>query len=110
MERLGRERSVIYTKYIKQHEIAVSTFERTRAAFPALAMNLDLNPKNVDIAMDIPVQVGLSFHVGLNLQNLDELHLSRRLSGLNGFPVRTPRRLTITSKQSLVCCLENSVS
>lgn len=60
----------------KQYETALSTFERVRAAFPALAMNLDLHPEHVELALDIPAQPGLSFDVDLNLQNLDELHLS----------------------------------
>lgn len=60
----------------KQFEIALSTFEKLRAAFPALSMNLDLRPAYVDLAMDIPAQPGLSFNVHLNLQHLDELHLS----------------------------------
>lgn len=45
-------------------------------ARPALSMNLDLRPAHMDLAMDIPAQPGLSFDVHLNLQNLDELHLS----------------------------------
>jgi len=43
-----------------QYGIAISTFEKIRAAFPALTMNLDLHHKHVDLAMDIPTQQGLS--------------------------------------------------
>ena len=92
MGSLGRARSVIYTKYIKQHETALSTFERIRAAFPALAMNLDLNPKHVDLAMDIPAQRGLSFKVDLNLQNVDELHLCASALWMEWFPCTNPKR------------------
>jgi len=73
----------------KQFEIALSTFEKLRAAFPALSMNLDLHPAHMDLAMDIPAQPGLSFKVHLNLQNLDELRCRCLLSGASGFPART---------------------
>jgi hypothetical protein len=91
--RLRRKGSVIYTKYIKQDEIALSAFERIRAAFPALAVDLDLNPKNVDIALDIPVQTGLSFNVHLDLQNLDELHLSASALWVSWFPCTNPEKV-----------------
>ena len=39
-------------------------------------MNLDLEPDNVDVQLDIPQQDGLLFDVSLNLQNSDELHLN----------------------------------
>jgi hypothetical protein len=77
----------------KQYEIALSTFERIRAAFPALAMNLDLYPKNVDLAMGIPAQPGLSFRVHLNLQNLDELHLEASTFGYGWFPCTKPKKV-----------------
>jgi hypothetical protein len=57
----------------EQFEIAISTVERIRAAFPALTLNLDLHPKHVDLAMDIPAQPGPSFHIDLNLQNRELL-------------------------------------
>ena len=93
MGSLGRERSVIYTKYIKQHEIGLSTFERIRAAFPALVMNLDLNPEHVELALDIPAQPGLSFKIDLNLQNLDELHLSASALWVEWFPCTNPKKV-----------------
>ena len=37
----------------KQYEIALAMFEKIRAAFPTLTMNLDLRPENVELAMDI---------------------------------------------------------
>ena len=70
----------------KQYEIALSTFERIRAAFPALTMKLDLHPEHVDLVMDIPAQPGLSFPVDLNLQNLDELHLVASALWVEWFP------------------------
>lgn len=76
-----------------QHEIAVSTFERIRAAFPALAMNVDLHPKHVDLAMHIPAQSGLLFDVYLNLQNLDELHLEASALWSEWFPCTDPDRV-----------------
>jgi hypothetical protein len=77
----------------REYEIAFSTFERIRAAFPALVMNLDLHPKHVDLAMDIPVQPGLSFRVDLNLQNLDELHLCASALWVEWFPCTDPKKV-----------------
>jgi hypothetical protein len=76
-----------------QYGIAISTFERIRVAFPALAMNLDLHHKHVDLAMDIPAQPGLSFHIHLNLQNVDELHLSASALWVEWFPCTNPKRV-----------------
>ena len=70
----------------RQYEIALSTFERIRAAFPGLVMNLDFHHKYVDIAMDIPAQPGLLFDVHLNLQNVDELHLVASALWVEWFP------------------------
>jgi hypothetical protein len=77
----------------KQHEIALSAFERIRAAFPALAMKLDLHPKHVDLAMDIPAQPGLSFDILLNLQNLDELCLEASAFWYEWFPCTNPKKV-----------------
>lgn len=77
----------------KQYEIALATFERIRAAFPALAMNVELHPKHVDLAMDIPVQPGLSFDVFLNLQNLDELCLEASTLWVEWFPCTNPKKV-----------------
>jgi hypothetical protein len=77
----------------KQYEIAYSTFDRIRAAFPALAMNLNLHHKHVDLAMDIPAQHGLSFDIHLNLQNLDELHLVASALWFEWFPCTNPKRV-----------------
>src|ERR1700719_2025914 len=73
--------------------IAISTFERIRAAFPALTMKLDLHHKQVDLAMDIPAQPGLTFHVHLNLQNLNELHLSASALWVEWFPCTDPKKV-----------------
>jgi hypothetical protein len=40
----------------------------------------------LDIVMDIPAQAGLTFSVHLNLQNLDELHLSASSLWVEWFP------------------------
>jgi hypothetical protein len=77
----------------KQFEIALSTFEKLRATFPALSMNLDLRPTHVDLAMDIPAQPGLSFNVYLNLQNLDELHLAASAFWYEWFPCTNPKKV-----------------
>ena len=79
--------------YIKEYQIALATFERIRAAFPALTMNLDLTPEHVDIFMDIPAQPGLLFRVSLNLQNLDELHLNASALWVEWFPCTKPDRV-----------------
>jgi hypothetical protein len=70
----------------REFEIASATFERIRAAFPALTMNLDLHPAHVELAMDIPVQRGLSFKVWLDFQNGDELTLSASRFWYEWFP------------------------
>jgi len=77
----------------KQYEIALSTFGKIRAAFPALTMNVDLHPEHVDLAMDIPAQPGLSFKIGLNLQNLDELHLEASALWVEWFPCTNPKKV-----------------
>jgi hypothetical protein len=74
----------------KEFGIALSTFEKVQSAFPALTMKVDLHPKDVDLAVDIPAQSGLSFDVSLNLQNLDELHLSASALECSWFPCTNP--------------------
>jgi hypothetical protein len=76
-----------------QYGIALSTFERIRTAFPALTMKLDLHPEDIDLAMDIPAQPGLSFRVDLNLQNLDELHLVASALWVEWFPCTDPKKV-----------------
>ena len=70
----------------REFEIASATFEKIRAAFPALTMNLDSHPAHVELAMDIPVQPGLSFKVWLDFQNGDELTLSASRFWYEWFP------------------------
>jgi hypothetical protein len=77
----------------KQFEIGLSTFEKIRTAFPALTMNLDFHHKDVDLAMDIPAQIGLSFPVHLDLQNLDELHLGASKLWVSWFPCTNRQRV-----------------
>jgi len=49
-------------------------------------MQLDRDHPHVDLNMDIPRQTGLNFDVNLNLQNIDELHLSAGHFWLEWFP------------------------
>jgi hypothetical protein len=77
----------------KEREIALATFERIRAAFPALTMRLDLQPGFVEVAMHIPSQPGLSFDVDLILQNRDELHLSASRLWVEWFPCRDRQKV-----------------
>ena len=77
----------------REYEIALSTFEKIRVAFPSLTMNLDLQPKNLELAMDIPAQPGLSFKVYLNLQNRDELHVVASVFWMEWFPCTKPERV-----------------
>ncbi len=77
----------------KQFEIALSTFEKIRSAFPALTMNLVFDDAHVDLAMDIPAQPRLSFTVDLNLQNRDELHLSASALWVEWFPCTNSKKV-----------------
>ena len=85
----------------KQFEIALSTFEKLRAAFPALSMEFDLQPAHVDLAVDIPAQAGLSFPVFLNLQNLDELCLEASALGVSWFPCTNPQKVAAPTRIEL---------
>ena len=76
-----------------QYDIGLATFERIRATFPSLVMNLDLHPDHMDLAMDIPAQAGLSFNVDLNLQNRDELHLVASGLWVEWFPCTNPKKV-----------------
>ena len=76
----------------QEHDIASVIFERLRTSFPSLAMTLDENPEHMDLALDIPEQVGLRFEVHLNLQNVDELHLCAEALWGQWFPCTDPKR------------------
>jgi hypothetical protein len=67
----------------------IRLFEEIRAAFPSLTMELQLEPPNVDLNMDVREQPGLTFAVNLNLQG-DELHLSAGSFWLEWFPCTDP--------------------
>ncbi len=56
-------------------------------------MNLDFHQKYADIVMEIPVQSGLLFEVHLNLQNVDELHLSASALRVEWFPCTKPNKV-----------------
>ena len=77
----------------RELEIALSAFETLRSRFPGLSMNLNLHHPQVDAAMDIPTQPGLSFKVHLDLQNLDELHLSASALWCSWFPCTDPKKV-----------------
>ncbi|HXW08619.1 MAG TPA: hypothetical protein VD833_25535 [Vicinamibacterales bacterium] len=71
------------------HSAMVRLFEEIRQAFPHLAMDLDHEPAQVDLEMNIRQQAGLDFDVSLNLQG-DELHLSAGAFWLSWFPCTRP--------------------
>jgi hypothetical protein len=77
----------------RQYEIALSTFEKIRVAFPALKMEVDLDPKYVELAIDIRAQPGLSFDIDLNLQNRDELHVEASRLWVEWFPCTNPKKV-----------------
>jgi hypothetical protein len=70
-------------------QVGDATFAQIRARFPDLSMVIDGADPNVDIAVDIPQQVGLSFPLHLNLQS-DELHLQAGAFWLEWFPCTKP--------------------
>ncbi|MGC1904647.1 MAG: hypothetical protein WA715_12575 [Candidatus Acidiferrum sp.] len=83
----------------REFEIALSTFENLRERFPALSMNLDSRPSNMDVAMYIPAQAGLSFKVHLNLRA--EFPETPRFNKKRGFAtvVRAIRQVPATTYQ-----------
>jgi hypothetical protein len=77
----------------REYDIAHATFEKIRTAFPGLTMNLVLHHAHVDLAMDIPVQSGMSFKVWLDFQNGDELTLSAARSWFEWFPCTNQKKV-----------------
>jgi hypothetical protein len=77
----------------REFEIASATFEKIRAAFPTLTMNLDSHPAHVELAMGIPVQPGLPFKVWLDFQNGDELTLSASHFWYEWFPCTNQKKV-----------------
>ena len=67
----------------------IRLFEEIRDAFPQLSMQLDQNPRHVELELNIPQQPGLNFDMNLNLQG-DELHLSAGAFWLEWFPCTRP--------------------
>lgn len=57
-------------------EVARGVFETLKEEFPHFSMEFDESPKYTEVELTIPVQDGLDFEIGLNLQNVDELHLN----------------------------------
>jgi len=94
----------------RQFEIALSTFEKLRAAFPALSMNLDLRPAHVDLAMDIPPNRASPSRCTSTFRTSMNFICRCRLSGASGFPARTRRKSKGTSKRFQGYCPENFVS
>jgi hypothetical protein len=70
----------------------VAVFDQIRQAFPHLKMKLLLEDVNVDIAMEIPCQDGLSFDINLDLQS-DELHMSVGGLWVTWFPCDDPQKI-----------------
>jgi hypothetical protein len=79
--------------HTREFEIASATFEKIRAEFPALNMNVCFQPADVELAMDIPVQPGLSFKVWLNFQTGDELTLSASRFWYEWFPCTNQKKV-----------------
>src|SRR5258705_288048 len=93
-----------------EFEIALSTFERLRTAFPVLSMKLDLRPTHVDVAMDIPAhRVSLSRCTSTFRTEMNFI-CRRRLSGASGFPAQNQKESRNTSKQFQGCYLESFAS
>jgi hypothetical protein len=61
-----------------------------RARFPTLHIDVEAEPRDVDALATIPAQGGLEFEVGMNLQNLDELHLTASHLWVEWFPCGEP--------------------
>lgn len=57
-------------------DIAKGVFETLKSEFPHLLMEIEESPACTEIELTIPVQDGLDYEVGLNLQNTDELHFN----------------------------------
>lgn len=74
-------------------QIAINAFNNIRDAFPALEMTIDPHHQHVDINMDIKKQPGLDFDVNLNLQNVDELHLSAGSLWIEWFPCSDQKKV-----------------
>jgi hypothetical protein len=79
--------------HTKEYGIALSTFKKLQTTFPTLSMNLDLHPAQIDLAMDIPAQPGLTFKVHLDLQNQDELTLVAAGFWYEWFPCTNPKKV-----------------
>lgn len=54
-------------------QFARDAFKRIQESAPALKMDVDTAPLQVELSMDIPAQPGLGFPVHLNLQNIRDV-------------------------------------
>ena len=72
------------------YKSGLEALNKFRSIFPALEMELNEQDPNVDIMLTIPEQKGLDFTVYLNLQNIDELHLSVGDLWMCWFPCTDP--------------------
>jgi len=68
------------------YKAGLEALNEVQEHFPNLKMILNENDPNVDIMLDIPQQQGLGFDVNLNLQNVDELHLTTGKLWMCWFP------------------------
>jgi len=59
------------------HEVEKS-FKTIQEVFPNLTMNIVYTHEQLDLSMDIPKQPGLDFNINVNLQNIDEIHISTK--------------------------------
>jgi hypothetical protein len=69
-----------------EYDIALAVFNRIKAAFPHLTMQVGPSSEFFEISVHIPAQPGLLFDVDLNLQNRDELHLVAESLWVEWFP------------------------
>lgn len=74
------------------YNTALEVFEAIQSTFPELRTDLNRNPSDVDLAMNIPEQSGLDFPVELSFQNEDELHLIADVFWCEWFPCTDPEQ------------------
>lgn len=73
-------------EYDDYKEIARNVFKKIQLLYPYLNMEIVDDLPHLDLCMDIPVQEGLKFEISLNLQNMDELHISSGKLWMCWFP------------------------
>ncbi len=77
---------------------------RIRADFPRLRVEVQKDHKEVEAIATLPVQPGLTFALGVNLQNGDELHLTAGNFWAEWFPCGDQRVFDDSARRSSVFC------